>query len=212
MKNLYKTFSPGCVESIRAGGIGVIPTDTIYGITAAALNEGAVTRLYAVRNRPEYKPMIILIDSYKRVADFCVEKNIIRDAMLQALWPNPISIVLPCANSVYTYLHRGTNTLAFRVPDNCALQSFLEKTGPLVAPSANVAGERPALTVADAYTYFGDNVDFYVDQGARKENPSTVVMLEGNVLDILREGAVPESSLREMLQDFDGIRVTKKTS
>lgn len=212
MNTIYKTFSPGCVESITKGGIGIIPTDTIYGITASALNEDAVTRLYSIRKRPENKPMIILIDSYKRVADFCVQKNILRDAILHALWPNQISIVLPCHNATYSYLHRGTNTLAFRVPNNIALRNFLEKTGPLVAPSANVAGERPALTVEDAYAYFGNKVDFYVDQGTLKENPSTVIALDADELHILREGAVPEESLKRMLRDFQGMRVTKKTS
>ena len=90
----------------------------------------------------------------------------------------------------FKHLHRGTGTLAFRVPKPAWLRKLLQETGPLIAPSANFEGEPPALTIRAAKKYFGENVDFYADAGRLASKPSTLIKVEkGNVI-VLREGAV----------------------
>lgn len=108
---------------------------------------------------------------------------------LKEYWPGPVSIILDC-NKKFDYLHRGTKALAFRLPNDSWLKSLLKKTGPLVAPSANLEGHSPALTIKQAKRYFSDNVDFYFDRGKLESEPSTLIKIKRGQVIVLRQGAV----------------------
>jgi L-threonylcarbamoyladenylate synthase len=165
------------IKSLKRGGIGVMPTDTIYGLMGSALNKKAVERIYRARRREKNKPFIVLISSLNDLKKFRVKVNGAHLKILKLLWPGPISVILPCPNKKFFYLHRGKDTIAFRLPKNKQLREFLKKTGPLVAPSANVAGKPPARTIKEAKKYFGDRIDFYFDKGRRGGDPSSVVAI-----------------------------------
>lgn len=165
-------------EVLKGGGVGVMPTDTIYGIVALANSERAVSRVYALKGRSSLKPCIILISSVEDLTQFGITLTPSREKVLMQYWPGPVSIIMPCGASVPEYLHRGTHTLAFRLPKNVNLQSFLKASGPLIAPSANPEGLTPATTIDEAKNYFGDEVDFYIDGGARVAKPSAVLSLD----------------------------------
>ncbi len=191
------------VESINKGGVGVLPTDTIYGIVASALLPAAVERVYQVRGRRPDKPCIILIADTKDLASFGVDpisqfREIVKwEEVEKACWPGPVSIVFACLDEKFSYLHRGTHTLAFRLPKNEELRTLLRETGPLIAPSANPEGQKPAALVSKAREYFGDRVDFYVDGGIRSGEPSTVLEVKNGKVVVLRQGSfrVPDSVL-----------------
>ena len=173
-----------------AGGVGVLPTDTLYGIVGSALNKKTVERIYRLRERNAKKPMIILIGSVADLKLFDVVLDKKESVLVRQLWPGKVSVVLPCHAVKFAYLHRGTKTLAFRMPEPAWLRALLKKTGPFVAPSANLEGQPPAKTIAEAKKYFGANVDFYGDAGRRVSRPSTIVALERGRLSVLRRGAV----------------------
>ena len=99
-----------------------------------------------------------------------------------------MSFVLDCIDEKFTYLHRGTKTLAFRLPAQKDLQRLLKQTGPLLAPSANIEGLPPAQNISEARKYFGDLVDLYIDGG-------TVVSKASKVIKLHKDGSV--SILRE---------------
>ena len=182
------------IKTLRNGGIGVIPTDTIYGLVGSALNKRAVERIYRVRKRDPKKPFIILISSLSELKKFGVKLESRHEKILKNLWftapvprkiqgskaegSGPVSVIMPCNPKKFRYLHRGTNTLAFRVPKDKKLRVFLKRTGPLVAPSANISGRPPAKTIKEAKKYFGDRVDFYVDGGLIKGSPSVILELK----------------------------------
>ena len=137
--------------------------------------------------------MIILIGSIGDLKLFGVRITPSVKKILKRIWPGPVSVVMPVgvhasAIATYRYLHRGTKTLAFRLPKQSWLRSLLKKTGPLVAPSANFEGKQSARTVTEAKNYFSDKIQFYVDGGRRSSKPSTLVMIEKGVLRILRKG------------------------
>jgi len=173
---------------LKKGGVGVIPTDTLYGIVGFALNPETVERIYKLRIRTPDKPMIILISSLGDLKLFGIKLDKFTEEFLKDNWPNPLSVVLPCSEKKFEYLHRGTNTLAFRIPNNKKLLKTLEKAGPLVAPSANFEGEKPAETIEEAKAYFGDKVDFYIDKGRLTGLASTLVYLKVNKVMTLRQG------------------------
>lgn len=163
--------------SLCGGAIGVLMTDTMYGLVGSAKSKKVVERIYNVRSRDAKKPMIILIGSIDDLKLFGVKPSEGMLAVLKKLWPGPVSIILPCKSKRFEYLHRGTHSLAFRLPKNAKLRGFLKRTGPLVAPSANPEGKKPAKTIKEAEKYFGGNIDFYIDSGAQKGAPSTIVQI-----------------------------------
>lgn len=168
--------------------ISVIPTDTLYGIVASALDVSAVQRLYAVRGRNPEKPCIILMAGADELSRFGITPNRRIKRFLDSVWPGPVSVILPVSGDEFAYLHRGTHSLAFRVPKNDYLQKLLRETGPLLAPSANPEGKPPAETITEARAYFGDAVDQYVDGGRLTGEPSTVIDLQTETPVILRQG------------------------
>lgn len=183
-------FEKEIIDVLKSGGVGVIPTDTLYGIVASTSNPESVERVYAIRNRDAGKACIILIADIPELEKFSIELSSKEKDWLESVWPGQVSIMLPCMNEQLQYLTRGTEHLVFRMPDDEALRALLRETGPLIAPSANIQGERPAETIAEAKKYFGDSVDFYIDGGILRGNPSTIVRLENNHITTIRSGTV----------------------
>jgi len=175
------------VHALKQGEIGVMPTDTVYGIVCAAHNKTAVARLYAAKHR-EHKPGTVIAASPEQVIELGIPAEAVQAVV--HLWPNPISVVLPCGNELF-YLHQGLNSLAIRIPADESLRNILEQTGPLLTSSANQPGETPASNMQEAQMYFGHAVDFYVDGATSpKPVPSTLVRLDKQgKLEILRQGA-----------------------
>lgn len=176
-------------QLLKSGKIGIIPTDTIYGITGSALISKTVEKIYKLRNRSLKKPMIILIHNLNDLNQLSIKLNPKTKKILRKIWPNPISVILECSDPNLYYLHRGTKTLAFRFPDNKLLLEILKISGPLVAPSANPQGKKPSQTVEDALNYFGKKVDFYMDGGKIINTPSTIIKLKKDKITLVRKGA-----------------------
>lgn len=173
---------------ILGGGVGVLKTDTLYGLVGSALSKRAVWRIYKLKRRSPKKPFIILISSIKDLLIFEIKIDFITRKILNRFWPGRISIILPCSSPNLLYLHRGVNSLAFRVPANERLIKFLRKTGPLIAPSVNLEGLKPAQTIKKAKKYFGNKVDFYVDSGKSSATPSTLIAIKDRNIIIERKG------------------------
>lgn len=174
------------VTILKNGGIGVLPTDTLYGIVGQALNKKTVERIYTVKGRTPTKPLIILISSISDLKKFSVSITVQQGIVLAKVWPGKVSVILQCSNKKFEYLHRGTKSLAFRFPKNKKLLEILKKTGPLVAPSANPEGKEPAETISQSKKYFDTEVDFYISGGRKKGNPSTLVSLIEKTPKVLR--------------------------
>ncbi|MBL8160320.1 L-threonylcarbamoyladenylate synthase [Candidatus Saccharibacteria bacterium] len=148
-------------QLLRKGQIGILRTDTIYGIVARADDEQAVRRIHDVRSREPGKAYIVLAADEGHLYDPL--PDITRQSLRQ-LWPGPVSVALPARRSP-VWLPLIDNTLAYRIPAPIWLRELLEVTGPLLAPSANPGGHPPARTIEEAHAYFGDSVDFYLDGG-----------------------------------------------
>ena len=167
------------------GAVGVIPTDTVYGVVARAADEAAVTRLYKLKHR-ESKPGTIIAASIDQLVELGIKRRYL--TAVEQFWPGAVSVEIP---HQINYLSQGTGRQAFRIPDNKPLLKLLEQTGPLQTTSANEPGESPANTAREARDYFGDEVDFYVDGGDLSANlPSTIIRIIDDAIDVIRQGAV----------------------
>jgi L-threonylcarbamoyladenylate synthase len=180
---------------LKENGIAVMPTDTIYGLVGRSENIETVNRIYDLKKRAPEKPCIILIGNVGELEKFYITLSGEQKKKLEEYWSfgraqdlRPTSIILDCGDEKFSYLHRGTKTLAFRSPDLPSLRDLLLKTGPLIAPSANPEGLLPAEDIAKAKEYFGDKVDLYIDGGKISGKASRLVKLhKDGTVSILRE-------------------------
>jgi L-threonylcarbamoyladenylate synthase len=181
---------------LQPGVIGVVPTDTVYGVVARAADQAAVKRLYEIKKR-EGKPGTVVAASIDQLVELGIKRSYLK--AVEQFWPGAVSVVIPCGPEL-EYLHMGKRSLAVRIPDDPKLRSLLEKTGVLLTSSANQPGQPPANTVDEATAYFGDDVDFYVDGGDLSGHaPSTVIRVIDDAIEILRAGAVKINENGEIL-------------
>lgn len=167
------------------GVIGVIPTDTIYGICGSVFNEASVEKVYKLRKRNPKKPAIVLIENIFDLKKIGVKISSSQKKFLSEVWPGKVSVILKCANKKFDYLHRGTKTIAFRMSKNKELIKILKISGPLIAPSANFEGKTPAKNIKEAKKYFSNKV-FYFDRGDLISKSSKLIDLTGKIPKILR--------------------------
>lgn len=168
------------------GNIAVIPTDTVYGVVARAHDRDAVAVLYALKHR-EHKPGTLVAASIDQLVELGFKKRYL--SAVEQFWPGAVSVITQCGQEL-EYIHQGLGSVAVRIPNDSWLQSLLKETGPLLTSSANQPGEPPATTIAEAKAYFGDDVKWYEDGGIVNREPSTVIRVIDDAIEIVRLGAV----------------------
>lgn len=169
--------NPNLETALKANAVVVMPTDTIYGVVGSALNKDTVEKIYFARKRVPSKPCIILIGDLAELEKFSIKLSRADKDKLKEHWPGPTSVILDCLEDKLAYLHRGTKSLAFRIPKDPELRNLLIHTGPLIAPSANTEGDPPAKNITEAKNYFGSAVDLYIDDGEIAGEPSKIIKL-----------------------------------
>lgn len=190
---------------IREGGLVAFPTETVYGLGANGLDEGAVERIFAAKGRPQDNPLILHL---ARIGDAekYAETNETADRLMQQFWPGPLTIVLYALDVVPAATRAGLDTVALRMPYNAvALDLIRECRLPLAAPSANRSG-RPSPTTAEAvFEDLGKSVDMILDGGATSIGlESTVVDASEGAVSILRPGGVTREMLRQVVDLCEG--------
>jgi L-threonylcarbamoyladenylate synthase len=186
----YKTFEfdREVARLLIMGGVGVLPTDTVYGLSAQALNKNAVEKVHKLKDRSEHKPFIILISNLEMLDLLSITQ--IPIAMVNKYWPGPLSVIMD-APEAPAWLSLGSQSLAIRLPAHKQLLALIDQVGPLVSTSANIENQPVVRSVSEAEDIFGDQLDFYVDQGPASEaNPSTIVKFNKNKLEVLRHGDI----------------------
>ncbi len=187
MKIFTSPTDPELIALLKQGAVGVVPSDTIYGLMCRAADPVAVTRLYALKAR-ENKPGTVIAGRLQQLIDLGLRARYLK--AVEQYWPNPLSVIIPCGDEL-AYLHQGKRSVAVRVTAYGALQELTRHTGALLTSSANQPGEPPATNLAEAQAYFGDSVDFYVDAGTIQDHaPSTVIRIIDDAIEVVRQGAV----------------------
>lgn len=184
--NLLKTTDEA-VAILLKGGVGVMPTDTVYGLVARAADEAAVARMYSLKRR-EHKPGTVIAASIDQLVELGVPRRYL--TAVENLWPNSLSVEIPLGHRL-TYLHQDTGRQGYRVVADESVRAVLEQTGPLVTSSANQPGEPGSTNIQQAIEYFHDTVDFYVDRGDLSgREPSTIIRVVDDAIEVIRPGAV----------------------
>jgi L-threonylcarbamoyladenylate synthase len=144
-----------------AGGVALLPTDTIYGLHALAANQQAVDRIAAIKERPGDKAFVVIAASIEQLTAM----HVVVPDVLRTIWPAPLTAILPA----------GTSTIAARVPDLDWLRALLARTGPLVSTSANRSGEPPVTSPEMLERTMQYRLDALLNQGPCEGKPSTIV-------------------------------------
>jgi tRNA threonylcarbamoyl adenosine modification protein (Sua5/YciO/YrdC/YwlC family) len=154
--------------------VALLPTDTIYGLHALAIDEQAVARIRSMKERGDDKPFVVIAASVEQLETLGAT---IPDA-LREIWPAPLTAILAA----------GDRTIAARVPDLPWLRALLDRTGPLISTSANRSGEPPITTPEMLATDLLEALDALLDAGLREGQPSTIVDFTGGEPRVVREG------------------------
>ncbi|MDO8602671.1 MAG: L-threonylcarbamoyladenylate synthase [Candidatus Omnitrophota bacterium] len=177
---------------LKNGGLVVFPTETVYGIAANALNKDTLSRLYEIKKRPQDKPFSVHIADFDSLKQ--LEINLSKDAERVAMrfWPGPLTLVA---------LNSRKEKIGLRMPDNTIALLLIKKAGvPVVAPSANLSGSKPPVSVEEVLSEMDGCVDMILDGGrVRIGIESTVMDVTERPFKILRQGAIPQ---KEALTDY----------
>ena len=182
-------------------GVVAFPTETVMGVGVVYDDEFAYNRLNIIKRRPEDKPYALMLqdpDQISLFAKLTKEGKIIADAFL----PGPLTLLLPAKDNVPVWVTHGTGVIGIRVtphPDTLLLLTYTGK--PLLAPSANRSGEKPAMSSEEVKEIFGEELDFIVEGKAEGGSPSTIIDLTGENYKIIRQGPITKEMIDKVLKE-----------
>lgn len=188
-------------EILRNGGLAVLPTETVYGIAANALDEKAVANIFKVKGRPSDNPLIVHVSNLEQVYDLVAEFPEQARRLAKNFWPGPLTIVLPKSDKIPYIVSAGLNTVAVRMPAHPVMAAVIRASGlPLAAPSANLSGKPSPTTAAHCIEDLNGKVDLILDGGDCTVGvESTVITLADDTPRLLRPGMVTLEQLQAVL-------------
>lgn len=187
-------------EIIKKSGIGIVPTETVYGIGANGLDEKAVEKIYLAKGRKQDNPINLLVNNIEMVEK--VAKNIteLEYKLMKAFFPGPFTIILNKKDIVPNIVTANQNTVGVRMPKNDIALKLIEYAGvPIAAPSANISGKPSGTDFKDIYNDFKDKVDFMIDGGESNIGiESTIVKVIDNIPHVLRPGSITAEEIEKI--------------
>jgi L-threonylcarbamoyladenylate synthase len=213
-------------DRLLAGDVVAMPTETVYGLAAAISKHEGLKKIFSLKERPYFDPLIVHVGSFKQAISVVKEWPPLADFLARSFWPGPLTLVLPKADHIDSIITSGLDTVAVRLPAHPLAQDLIRITGcPLAAPSANKFGRTSPSTAQHVRSEFPDFDLFILDGGPCEIGlESTVVSLEANtssgssvnnetILRILRPGGITEEQIRTALTKWgQPVQITKAES
>lgn len=182
-----KNVKKNARDCLDAGGVLVLPTDTLHGLSAAVTSGQAVRRIAAIKGKTSRTQFLLLADSIKMVQHYIKSFGCSDYDSLARMWPAPVTVILPAGNACPEWLG---DTVAFRVPDYPHLRDVIKHLGvPIISTSINRTGETPMIDLGEIKNSFGDLVDMFVAGEVNTDQASTIVDLSGDRPEIVRQGS-----------------------
>ncbi len=182
---------------LNAGGIVAVPTETVYGLAARAVDPAAVARIYAAKGRPGFNPLIVHVGNVV-AAENLVVVDTLAARLMAAFWPGPLTLVLPLrpGAQVAAPVTAGLSTLAVRCPAHLVMQALIAECGPLAAPSANASGAVSATTAQHVAASLAGRVQLILDDGPSATGlESAIVAVADGIVTLLRPGAIAAEAI-----------------
>lgn len=187
------------IEALNNHGVIAFPTETVMGLGVLYNDFEAYNKLNIVKRRPEDKPYTMMLGKVEDIAKYA-EISGDFSKIIYEFMPGPVTVLLRSKENVPSYVTHNTGVIGIRVPGMPELCELLNEIGvPLLVPSANRSGEKPALNSNEVKEIFGDEVDFVVEGSSGCQLPSTIIDLTGENYKILREGPIKVDQIRKVL-------------
>ncbi|MFN4092240.1 MAG: L-threonylcarbamoyladenylate synthase [Brevundimonas sp.] len=199
--SLFRSDDPAAVkaavDSLRAGGVALLPTDTVYGLAASPVHDAAIDRIYQLKNRPRDRNLPIMVAASFDLGSIGVQVSEPAVRLLASpLVPGALTLALGIDLARTPEWLAGRDEIAIRIPNSAFMLAVLEQTGPLMVTSANAHGQPTAHQVADIVQGLHGDPDIVVDGGYLADVPSTLINCHATPPVIEREGVIPS---REVL-------------
>ncbi|MEY2525798.1 MAG: L-threonylcarbamoyladenylate synthase [Verrucomicrobiota bacterium] len=205
------------IALLRAGDVVGLPTETVYGLAADALNAEAVVKVFEAKERPRFDPLIVHLpdrDWLEKIVDLPVPDRKLILKLAESFWPGPFTMVLPRREIVPEIVTAGLDTVAVRISAHPVFSEIIRDFGaPLAAPSANRFGRVSPTTAQHVLDELDGRISLIVDAGATTHGiESTIVAVRGNKIDILRRGPITEEQLSPFGAKVDIVTSSEKIS
>ena len=202
---------------LRRGDVVALPTETVYGLAADALNAEAVVKIFEAKERPRFDPLIVHLpdrDWLERIVDLPAQDRQVILKLVETFWPGPFTIVLPRRAIVPDIVTAGLDTVAVRISAHPVFAEIIcAFGGPLAAPSANRFGQVSPTTAQHVLDELNGRIPLIVDAGATSHGiESTIVAVRGGKIDILRRGPITEEELSTFGAKIDVVASSQKIS
>jgi len=202
---------------LRRGDVVALPTETVYGLAADALNAEAVAKIFEAKERPRFDPLIVHLpdrDWLERIVDLPAQDRQVILKLVETFWPGPFTIVLPRRAIVPDIVTAGLDTVAVRISAHPVFAEIIcAFGGPLAAPSANRFGQVSPTTAQHVLDELNGRIPLIVDAGATTHGiESTIVAVRGGKIDILRRGPITEEELSTFGAKIDVVASSQKIS
>lgn len=179
---------------INEGGVAVIPTDTVYGIVADAMNEDVVNKVFDIKNREYSKPLIIMVSSIDMLKKYVKEINDIENSLIKDYWPGRLTILFRKNNNISDLITSGSDLVGIRYPDDNELIELINMLDrPIISTSANLSKKDTIVSIDMLEDDIKSKVDYIYDGGVILDKVSTIVKVNDGMVNIIREGDLTSS-------------------
>ncbi|HFI0942677.1 TPA: L-threonylcarbamoyladenylate synthase [Streptococcus suis] len=188
---------------LENGGAVILPTETVYGLFAQALNEDAVNRVYQLKQRPRDKAMNLNVSNLNDIYFFSQNTPFFLEKLYNRFMPGPLTIILKANDNVPFWVNSGLDTVGFRLPKHEQTLRLIAETGPLIGPSANVSGQESGKKFSDIQAQFSVDLPGIEDDQALTGIDSTILDLSGQKARILRQGAISREEIQKAIPEIE---------
>jgi L-threonylcarbamoyladenylate synthase len=188
-------------EIIRSGGLVSFPTETVYGLGADAMNPVSVARIFQVKERPFFDPLIVHLADLSELETAAREIVPVAKRLAEKFWPGPLTLVLPRSERIPDIVTSGLDTVACRVPSHPVARKLISLSETLIAaPSANPFSYLSPTRAEHVESQLGEKIEMILDGGASPVGvESTIVKIEENGIFLLRPGGVPVEEIEKVV-------------
>ncbi|HEM5321217.1 TPA: threonylcarbamoyl-AMP synthase [Streptococcus suis] len=188
---------------LENGGAVILPTETVYGLFAQALNEDAVNRVYQLKQRPRDKAMNLNVSNLNDIYFFSQNTPFFLEKLYNRFMPGPLTIILKANKNVPFWVNSGLDTVGFRLPNHEQTLRLISETGPLIGPSANISGNESGKKLSDIQAQFSVDLPGIEDDQALTGIDSTILDLSGQKARILRQGAISREEIQKAIPEIE---------
>ncbi|HEM2672506.1 TPA: L-threonylcarbamoyladenylate synthase [Streptococcus suis] len=188
---------------LENGGAVILPTETVYGLFAQALNEDAVNRVYQLKQRPRDKAMNLNVSNLNDIYFFSQNTPFFLEKLYNRFMPGPLTIILKANDNVPFWVNSGLDTVGFRLPNHEQTLRLISETGPLIGPSANISGNESGKKFSDIQAQFSVDLPGIEDDQALTGIDSTILDLSGQKARILRQGAISREEIQKAIPEIE---------